>query len=94
MNLTLTERFEKFHKQNPHIYELFCKYSCEAIKSGKKRMSHWLVANRIRWDAEVVTNTDEQYKISNDFIALYARKFMEEHPQHNGFFKTKEMKRI
>lgn len=91
---TLKDRFEKFDKENPHIYGLFCKYTKEATSSGKDRLSHWLVANRIRWDAEVVTNTDEKYKISNDFIALYARKFMEEYPEHNGFFKTKEMKRI
>ena len=94
MTKTLKERFEKFDAENPHIYDLFCKYTNDAIKSGKDRMSHWLVANRIRWDAEVLTNTDEQYKISNDFIAFYARKFMKDYPQHEGFFKIKEMKRI
>lgn len=94
MEKTLSERFEEFDTKNPHIYKLFCKYTKQAVDSGKDRLSHWLVVNRIRWDTEVVTITDEKYKISNDFIALYARKFMKDFPEHEGFFKTKEMKRV
>lgn len=93
MTKTLTERFKEFDTQNPHVYELFCKYTMEAISSGKQKLSHWLVVNRIRWDSEVLTNTTEKYKISNDFIAFYARKFMVENPKYSGFFNTKEMKR-
>ena len=38
-------------------------------------------------------NTDE-YKISNDFIALYARLFMFEYQDYKGFFRTRPMKRV
>ena len=92
--MTLSERFIAFDRKNPHIYGLFCKYTNEAIGSGKTKLSHWLVINRIRWDAEVTTNTTEPYKISNDFIALYARKFIHDHPNHAEFFDIKEMKRV
>lgn len=91
--MTLTERFIDFDSKNPHIYGLFCKYTNEAIAAGKTKLSHWLIVNRIRWDAEVTTNTNEPYKISNDFIALYARKFIADHPRYKDFFDTKEMKR-
>ena len=87
-------RFEEFHENNPHIYEKFCKYSFEALRAGKDKFSAWLVTNRIRWDEEVHTKTDEKFKISNDFIALYARKFMKDHPQHQGFFRIRPMKRV
>jgi hypothetical protein len=33
------------------------------------------------------------YKISNDFIALLARKFLTENKEHGKFFTIKEMKR-
>lgn len=93
MTKALTKRFEEFHAANPHVYALFSKYTKEAIDSGKHRMSHWLVINRIRWDSEVLTQNTDGYKISNDFIALYARKFMAENPMYKGFFGVKEMKR-
>ena len=88
----LEEKFVKFHAENPHIYNLFCKYAQEAIDSGKTRISHWLIINRIRWDSEVLTETEDKFKISNDYIALYARKFIKDNPHMEGFFQLKEMK--
>jgi len=42
----------------------------------------------------MIVTTGDDYKISNDYIALYARLFMHENPQYKGFFKTKPMKRV
>lgn len=89
----LKEKFELFHEENPHVYDMFCKFTMQAINRGHKRLSAWMVANRIRWETSIET-TGNEYKISNDFIALYARKFMEDHPEHEGFFKIKAMKRV
>ena len=92
MEETLTSRFNKFDNENPQVYELFQKFTFMAIKRGHNRLSAWMIANRIRWETSIET-FGEDYKISNDFIALYARKFMRDHPQYDGFFRTKEMKR-
>lgn len=89
---TLMNRFNRFNDENPEVYELFTKFTFEAIKRGHKRLSAWMIANRIRWETTIVTVNCE-YKISNDYIALYSRKFMKDYPQYNGFFKIKEMKR-
>jgi len=91
--LTLTERFNQYHRDNPHVYELFKKFTFMAIRRGHNRLSAWMIANRIRWETSIETFSVEEYKISNDYIALYARKFMNDHPEYNGFFKIKEMKR-
>ena len=89
----LTERFEKWDAMNPHFYTMFKKFTFEAINKGHTKLSAWLVSNRIRWETTIVTK-GEPYKISNDFIALYARKFMKDYPEYEGFFRTKEMKRV
>lgn len=89
----LKERFDAWHNENPEVYDLFCRFTFEAISKGHKRLSAWMIANRIRWETSVVTVGDD-YKISNDFIALYARKFMEDYPKYDGFFKTKATKRF
>ena len=45
--------------------------------------------HRIRWEVAVNTTGDD-FKINNDFAALYARKFREQYPEHAGFFETRE----
>lgn len=90
---TLTQRFNQYHRDNPQVYELFKKFTFMAIRRGHNRLSAWMIANRIRWETSIETFSVEEYKISNDYIALYARMFMSDHPEYNGFFRIKEMKR-
>jgi len=89
----LKDKWWAWHKENPEFYELFKKFTFQAIQKGHRRLSAWLIVNRIRWETMIVT-TGNEYKISNDFIALYARLFMHEYPDYKGFFRTKPMKRV
>jgi|TARA_Y100000052_G_C2924379_1_gene70335 hypothetical protein len=82
-----------WHKKNPHVYELFKKFTLIAIDRGHKEMSAWLIVNRIRWETSVETSGND-FKISNDFIAYYARLFMHDYPQYEGFFRTKRLTRL
>lgn len=91
--MTLTDKFNQYHRDNPQVYELFKYFTRMAIKRGHNRLSAWMIANRIRWETSIETFSVDEYKISNDYIALYARMFMRDHPEYDGFFKTKEMKR-
>ena len=81
----------EWHKQNPMVYELFEKYTFDAITSGRNHYSHWAIINRIRWDREIETQGGD-FKISNDYIGFYARLFHARHPQYDGFFKLKQLK--
>ncbi len=92
MNDDLKERWWAWHKKNPHVYKLFEEFTLRAIKKGHRKLSAWLVVNRIRWETSIET-TGSDFKISNDFIALYARYFMHKNPKYDGFFRIKKMKR-
>ena len=92
-HVSLLNKFNDWHRDNPQVYELFKRFTFDAINRGHQRLSAWLIVGRIRWETSVVTHGDD-YKISNDYIALYARKFMHDHPEHDGFFKIKAMKRV
>jgi hypothetical protein len=83
-------RFDEWHKNNPGIWEYFQRFSFEALQHGHKKISHWLIINRIRWEVFIVT-TGKDFKISNDFIAFYARLWKKTHPQHKTLFNTKHM---
>ena len=86
------ERWWAWHQENPHVYRLFKRFTFEALmKQRHKHLGAWLVVNRIRWETNIET-TGEDFKISNDFIAYYARLFMAQHPEHKGLFRTKRLK--
>jgi hypothetical protein len=87
----LLEKFKEFHKLNPDVYKLFKKFAIEAKGSGRQRFSHWMIANRIRWYTTIETRGSD-YKLSNDFIALYARLLIYHRPEFEGFFLIKKMK--
>lgn len=85
------QRWLEWHRSNPQVYELFKEFTFQATRRGHRRLSAWLVVNRIRWETAVETSGGD-FKISNDFIAYYARLFMDENPDFRGFFRTKPLK--
>jgi hypothetical protein len=88
---TERQRWLEWHAANPHVYDLFKRFTFEAIDRGHRKLSAWLIVNRIRWETTVETMGGD-FKISNNFIAYYARLFMDEHPEYRGFFRTKPLK--
>lgn len=91
--VSVKHKWWDWHKKNPHVYELFKKFTFVAINRGHRNLSAWLIVNRIRWETSIET-TGCDFKISNDFIAYYARLFMHEHPEYDGFFRIKRLTRL
>ena len=93
MNKSFDERkrdFWAWHKANPEVWHYFERFGLEAVSRGRKHISHWLIINRIRWEVSIVTTGDE-FKISNDYIAFYARLWRARHPEHKDLFTIKRM---
>lgn len=84
----LNYSFDKYHKENPHIYKTFCQVTFETINKGFKNYSANGVFEVMRWQRGETGN--DEYKVNNNYRAFYARKFMEEHPQHSGFFRIRK----
>ena len=92
-DLTFQQRKEKWwewHRANPNVWKYFEMYAMEAVQAGKKKISHWLIINRIRWELYLVTTGDD-FKISNDYIAFYARLWRAKYPQYKDLFNIKRM---
>lgn len=88
---TVAEQFEQFHKDNPHVFELFKKFAYEALRAGFDTFSAYAIRERIRWFTSIETS-GTPYKLSNNFTPYYARKLMRECPEFDGFFNLKMMK--
>ena len=86
-----TERdFRQFHADYSAIYDLFCKYTLQAIKAGQKNYSARAIFHRIRWFTQIETRMDHKFKINNNYSPYYARMFARDYPAHKDFFRFRE----
>lgn len=81
--------FEKFCESNPHIYPLIVKLARQAKARGFKRYSMDVILAIIRWHHEVQTNSDEPWKLNNNWTSRFSRKVMDENPDLAGFFELR-----
>lgn len=91
----LLTRWWSWHHAQPAFWQLFERFALQAAQAGRRKFSGWLITNRIRWESLVVQRREEdEYKISNDFIAVYTRLFIRTHPTYAYLFDTARMKRV
>lgn len=94
MNATaLQRRFAEFDSKNPKVWELFCRFADEAIKAGHTILSASLIAERIRWETEVITTSGDGFKLNNNHRAYYARKFNQLRAQAGVLFRLRKVHR-
>lgn len=86
---TIEQHFDRFHAANPEVYRLFCRFTAMLIERGFSNYSADAVFHRIRWHTNVETTGAEPFKLNDHHTALYARLWMQDHPQHDGFFRTR-----
>ncbi len=87
--LLIETPFWKFHSANPEIWDLFVKYTFEVINAGRNYYSARAIVHRIRWHADVETDSKDGFKINNNHSPSYARMFMREFPAYQGFFQVR-----
>ncbi len=83
--------FNEYHEKNPHVYELFKRFTFEKIRQGYKHLGAKAVMERIRWESPIKTDGSE-FKVNNNHPAYYARLFMRDFPQHQGLFQLRKSK--
>ena len=83
------QKFRIFHEENPEVYELFKRFTYQAIHKGHTRLSAEMIINRIRWETKIVT-TDKDYKINNDYKPFYSRLFIIQHKGYEDFFQLRQ----
>tara|TARA_R100001244_G_scaffold54818_1_gene47180 strand:- start:967 stop:1332 length:366 start_codon:yes stop_codon:yes gene_type:complete len=82
-------KFAEFHSEHPDVYQWVTQFTFELIDRGYENYSIDGVLMRVRWEKDIYYDTSVGFKINNNFSAFYARMFMEEYPDHEGFFRTR-----
>ena len=88
----IKQKFQKYHRDNPQVFQEFLKLTREARAAGKQHYSVWNVFNKMRWDSDMKVNNLDEFKISNNYFAFHARLIMEMYPEFAGFYRTKPLK--
>jgi hypothetical protein len=83
-------KFEDFHRKNPHVYRVLVDKAREWVRrTGKERVGISMLYEGARWEIAMQTS-DENYKLSNDHRAFYARLIMAQEPDLRNMFVIKK----
>ncbi len=67
----------------------------KAHATGRKKYAAWTIIGAMRWNLDIaVSKGVDDFKISNDYIALLSRMVPIDKPALTGFFNTKKMLRV
>ena len=86
---TIEESFQAFHAANPKVYERIVGMTFELFHRGFTRCGIEMIFSQLRWMYYLQTKGDN-YKLNNNYRALYARKVMQDYPELDGFFRIRE----
>lgn len=85
------QKFDKFHKENPHVLEALIKMTDRAVAKGHKHFGMKLLFEVLRWETMISTKGDP-YKINNNYAPYYVRLIEEKRPDLTGVFRKRELR--
>lgn len=88
---SIEQAWREFDKENPQVYRVLVRLALEVYDRGIERIGIGLLWERMRWEMMMqATDPSSEFKLNNNYRALYARKIMKEHPQLEGLFATRK----
>lgn len=91
--MSIEERFQKFHSQNPWVYREIVSMARKAKELGRKRIGMKQIFEIIRWNHAIQTR-GENVKLNNNYSSRYARLIERQEPDLRDLFETRELKSI
>lgn len=85
--MTTQEKFERYHLDNPHVYENLKALALQVKRAGHDTYSIDSITERVRWHYAFDVKTSDPFKLSNNYRPYYARLLMKQEPELVGFFR-------
>ena len=86
-------KFKEYHKEHPHIWQLYKKYALKIAMQGKKFGSN-MIMEKIRWESYFLKKEGDIYKVNNNYSPHYARLFLREYPEYTDLLVTRRLNSI
>lgn len=90
-DLTIQERFERFHELNPWVFEAYETLTADWLARGHKRIGVGMLTEVIRYEYARQTRGDG-FKVNNNFRSRYVRLLIAEHPEWAEAFETRKLR--
>lgn len=85
---TLAERFQAFHKANPHVYAALARLMLDMQRTGAKRWSVKAAFEILRYMG--MRTYGDAYKLNNIYTSAYSRMLTRDYPSLIGFVEQRE----
>jgi hypothetical protein len=90
---TIQERFEQFHRDNPHVYLELERLTYRWVRRNPgSRLGIGMLFEVMRWRAGMRGTVGDDYKLNNNFRSRYVRMLLDDHPDLEGLFELRELK--
>jgi len=89
----ITAKFWEFHNANPKVYESLVKMARSLKRRGYEAYGMKGLFEVLRWEEATQSATVEEFKLDNNYTALYSRLIMKNVPELKNFFRTREISR-
>jgi len=83
-------KFERYHAENPDIWNQFKEATFALIKVGRQHFSADAILHSIRFNTAIRGGKD--FKINNNYSSMYSRMFTSNFPEHRDFFEQRILK--
>ena len=91
-NEATAEKFTKFHSDNPQVLESLVSKARTLKGMGHRRAGMKMLFELLRWDYLMTTETNEPFKLNNNYTAYYARLIENNCPDLKDFFAKRKAK--
>lgn len=86
LDVSLGEKFELFHRENPHVYRTLVRLAREWVnQTGQRKIGIKSLYEVARWQL-AIESSDPDYRLNNSYTAYFARLIMLQEPDLDGVF--------
>lgn len=92
--VSIKEGFDRFHANNPEVYEAFEAQALAAVRMKKTKVSSKQILGFIRWNMFLAVDQNETFRINDAYTSHYSRLFAEKHPAHANIFNYRKLRSV
>ena len=93
--VTRAEKFEEFHRANPHVLTNLEALTDKLIRRGQKHIGIGYLFEILRYESFMRTvDPDSEFKLNNNLRSRYARLLLERHPEWSEVISVRNLRSV
>jgi hypothetical protein len=89
---TIQERFERFDRENPHVYPHLVRLAQQAHHRHASRIGIRMLWEVMRWEIFMRTSDPSGLKLNDHYHSRYVRKLIADYPEMEDLFELRVLR--